>query len=77
MYCYRADENPADTDNVESTTLFAETTEVAEVKDNHKSSTFFIGFESALYIIIPVLLLVLAVVLFVPFRRKKKNVGGE
>lgn len=77
VYCYRADENPADTDNVESTTPFAETTEVAEVKDNHKSSTFFIGFESALYIIIPVLLLVLAVVLFVPFRSKKKNVGGE
>ena len=70
VYCYRDDDKGADADKVENIATQPQT-EASEEKTN--SSVSFIRFESALYIIIPVLLVILALVLFLPLRRKNQK----
>lgn len=74
VYCYRDLDMTSDTDNDEYTdaTISSEPITESNIKTDN-SSSLFIRFELALYVIIPVLLVVFAVVLFVPYSIKKEN----
>ncbi len=68
VYCQRDEAGEEQATTPEST----ESTTQTPVVKSEKSSTFFINFERALYVIIPILLVLLAVILFVPRKKKKQ-----
>lgn len=80
VYCQRSEETKSGADatqeNTQSTVESSKNTEslvIAPLEKAENSSSFFINFELALYVIISAFLVLLAVFLFVPFKMSKNQ----
>lgn len=77
VYCCRDSEVSTDTDYAGNNTEESSKPITGADGKISDSSSDFIRFELALYIIIPVLLLVLTIVLFTPFRKNRKDKSSK